>query len=588
MDIFRHIIVKSIEYLGWVARKARPHWGGIALLTVLRSLSGLALVAVALVSREMVDRGIAGDFQSAFRYGVYFALLVGLHLALDLVSEIMTGKISEKFSHQLRENLFNRLAVSDWLSASATHSGDWMTRLTGSVSAVSGSVVMVMPEIFSLVVQFVAAFVALLVLEPRLAVFAFLVGPVALLLSNWWSRKLGDIQEKAQECDSAWRAYLQDAIRNLMVLKAFSGTRHAGERLASLHRHRYAWAMKETRSTAWMSAAIGSGYWLGYLLAFGWGVVRVSTKAATFGTLTAFLQLVEQVQGPFVALSGMIPQLIFLGTSVKRLRAIERLPLETAGAEQGRDGADGAKGTDGADGGDDAGRDTVTGATVYTANQPVLRLDGIRFGYDPEKPVLQDTALTIQPGEIVGLVGPSGEGKTTLVRLILHLVRPQEGTIHLLDPEKGMVPAAPETRRLIAYVPQGHSLFQGSIAENLRLGNPDADDAALEAALRASDAWAFVSELENGMDTMIGEDALGLSEGQAQRVAIARALVRKAPLLILDEATSSLDQATEERMLKAIAALPERPACIVVTHRPAALSICSRVVALRDGQLHNM
>ncbi len=632
MDVVTHLFRKVFEYAGWVGRKAKPFRSQIILLLICRSASGVALVLVALASREMVDSGIRGDMRRALQYGLYFAVLVAIHILLDLYGEIASGRTSEKFAQTLREEQFALLADARWLASASVHSGDWMTRLTMNVTAISSSVVQVLPEVVALAVQFVAAFTTLLVLEPRLALLAFLVGPVALLLSRWWGVRLGEIQEKSQECDSAWRSYLQDAIRNLMVLKAFTAVPGARRRLAQLHGERYAWMVKETRTMAWMTAAIGSGYWLGYLLAFGWGVARVSAGAATFGTLTAFLQLVEQVQGPFVALSGMIPQLIYLGTSVKRLRAIERLPAEQgsapedgrvdagskdgqwgAGPEDGRvdagpeDGRVDAGSEDGqVDAGPEDGRvdagsvawgvassgscalaDKPDGATRHDPSalhrDCVFLMRHVSFAYVPEHPVIRHVSMHLRTGEIVGLVGPSGEGKTTLIRLMLALVTQDAGQVLL--GEGCLLPATASTRTLVSYVPQGHTLFSGTLAENLRLGNSEATEGEMIEALRAADAWEFVGTLEQGLATRIGEEALGLSEGQAQRIGLARAFLRKAPILVLDEATSSLDRKTEARVLEQIRGMHRRPACLVVTHRSSALSICDRVYRLEKGML---
>lgn len=580
------LLRKSIEYARWLLHTTKGFRGVVALIVLLRTVSGLMMVAAAIATQRMVDAAVTGNGAAALQAGlVFFSFILG-HQVLDVISEIQCKKNTEKLSQRLRERYFSDLMMADWLAVSQHHSGDWVMRLSTNVQAISSTVLGTFPEAIALLIQFIAAFITLMFMEPALALLAFLIGPLALVFANFFGRKLGTLQDKSQESESKWRTYLQDALQHLLVYKAFRLERHAITRLKELHAQRMHWAGKEIRTSSVMGSAISSGYWLGYLLAFGWGVWRLTTHASSFGTLTAFLQLVEQVQGPFVGLSYMIPQIIWLATSMKRLRFVEQMPAEKIKDKtswvvvQGNESDDSVLNSEVETLSDSQSIEESLSCSHIGVGVFIRELT---FGYNSDRDVFRDFSLDIQPGEIVAISGPSGRGKTTLIRLLLDLVHPIKGTI-VYQGRVGSVAtsvvASVSSRELISYVPQGNTLISGSIRDNLHLGNPDATDEEMWAAIRIADAEAFVLEQADGLDTLLGEGASGLSEGQAQRLSIARALLKNAPLLLMDEATASLDQETEERVLKNIRYEKSGCTCLFITHRATAWKICDRVVEL--------
>jgi len=266
----------------------------------------------------------------------------------------------------------------------------------------------------------------------------------------------------------------------------------------------------------------------------------------TFGTMTAFLQLVGQVQGPLFGFAQSLPSAVAVTASAGRLMELEELPVEIRDEEQSG------------------------------ISNPGILVEEVSFGYKEDTAVLDRFSMEVRPGEVVALVGPSGDGKTTLLRLLLALVSPSQGKV-LITGGPSQVEISPATRRLFSFVPQGNTVFSGSIEENLRMGDPDATLEEIEACAEMACAWDFISELPEGMATIIGERGIGLSEGQAQRLAIARGLLRKAPILLLDEVTSALDVETEARVLKAICNSTPSRTCVVVTHRPSVSEVCDRI-----------
>ncbi|HEX9063428.1 MAG TPA: ABC transporter ATP-binding protein, partial [Clostridia bacterium] len=434
-------------------------------------------------------------------------------------------------------------------------SGDILTRLTSDVSSVAGGVINTMPSIIALFVQLITAFFTLFYFEPYLALLAFVLGPVTILFSRFWGRKIKKLQVKVQESESAYRSYIQEALQNLLVIKSFRLEEMSESDINALHQKRMQWIISRNKTSILASTVLGAGYWAGYFMAFAWGAMRLAQKATTFGTLAAFLQLVQQVQGPFLGLSRTVPQVIASIASAGRLMELEEIPLEKANG---------------------------FGELPESVG---IELQDVDFGYSDESEILRKVSVNVRPGEIVAVMGPSGEGKTTIIRLILALASPQGGRVLFKGTNGCEYSACAETRDLIAYVPQGNTLFSGTIEENIRCGNKNAALEEIKNAAVAASAWDFISELDEGLNTVIGERGIGLSEGQAQRIAIARAILRNAPILILDEATSALDVESEMHVLEAIKNTASQRTCIVVTHRPSALKICNRVLRLEKGNL---
>lgn len=547
---------KLLEYIAWIARKSKNFTGSIILIIFLNTISALSGVLVAILSKNVIDTAVAGILSRTVLFAALFGGIVIANLAVRAFTSMITARTQEQLSNSMRQALFSRVVSTRWLDLTRYHSGDVLTRLSSDVGNVAACVISTLPGIISLGFQLAAAFATLLVYEPALAFLAFILGPVTVLLSKILGKKLKDIHIKVQETESAYKSYIQEAIENILVVKTFCMENKSLEKISDLHTKRMHWVIRRNSTSVAAGTVLGFGYWAGYFSAFCWGAYKLSIGAATFGTLTAFLQLVQQVQGPFIGLSGTLPQVIAAIGSASRLMELEELPMEAAEVKK------------------------LPGCTALG-----IVFKDVTYSYQGNKPVLKKVSVSINPGEIVGLVGPSGEGKTTFIRVILSLVRPDAGEAVFVDLNGQRISISAAVREYVSYVPQGNTLFSGTIAENLTAGWPGATREQMECALQASCALDFISELPGGLATVIGEKGLGLSEGQAQRIAIARAMLKKSPVMILDEATSSLDINSERKVLQNIRDMQPGRTCIVITHRPGALSICSRIFKLKDGRL---
>ncbi|AET70488.1 ABC-type multidrug transport system, ATPase and permease component [Desulfosporosinus orientis DSM 765] len=548
-------ILKIWEFAGWIKPEIKPFLPGLAVILLIDVLGALISVATAIASKNMVDYAIDEKLEMAGIAGAIFAGFIILNMLMVVLESLLALRISESFSNVLRQRFFKRLLESEWLPLSEYHSGDLITRLTSDVSNITNCIINSIPSILALGVQLVASFLTLLYFEPKLAILAFILGPFTVVLSRLWGRKLKHLQVKVQESESSYRSYMQEAIQNFIIIKSFRMERHNHDSLQSLHENRMKWIIERNRITLAANNVMSLGYWIGYFLAFGWGAVRLSQKAISFGTMTAFLQLVQQVQTPFLGLARTVPQIITMIASAGRLMELEKIPKEK----------------------------TVERLPILT--EVGMNFCKVSFKYTDGEPVLDKISTEILPGQLVALIGPSGEGKTTLVRLLLALLRPSEGKVYFTDTSDGRYEASAATREWVTYVPQGNTLFSGTIRDNIRSGRTDATLAEIENAARSACAWSFIEGLPQGLHTVIGEHGLGLSEGQAQRIAIARAFLKKAPVMILDEATSALDMETEMDVLMAIKNLGYHCTCLVITHRLTALRICSRVLRIHDGKV---
>lgn len=543
---------KQLRNNRWLFALTKPFVPSLLLLLLFDVVTSLLGIASAIVSKYVIDSATASA--SLTLSVIILVSVTAAMLVINVAASLITIVINEKYTFHIRQKIFDQILKTEWLQITQYHSGDLLTRLKSDIGAVAGGITDVVPSIITLVVRLVAAFFTLLYYDASLAVFALILGPVSVAVSWIMGRKLKKLQIKVQESESKYSSFIQECLENILIIKSFVAEERSSVRLQELYQERLRWILKKNRMSIIAGTTVSFFFSFGYILAFIWGAVKLSLGRITFGTMTVFLSLVSQVQGPIVALARTIPQIISVMASAERITELSNLTHE------------------------DIGNDPI---------RPVINvgitIENVDFAYSDEK-ILMNAGLKINPGDTVAIVGPSGIGKTTLVRLLMSIVKPQNGEISVFGENDFFMQAGPSMRNYIGYVPQGNTLFSGRISDNLRMGKPDATEQEMEAALRSA-AADFVLDLPQGINTIIGERGQRLSEGQAQRIAIARAVIRKSPVLILDEATSSLDAETELRVLEEIRALKPKPTCVIITHRKSILAFCNREIALEDGAM---
>ena len=564
----------KIKWMGSYAKPAIPFLIFSIIVNVIFAIIGIYNVTV---SKSLIDSAISGDSDATIRWLIIMLSITLISMLSSPVTSFMSTHSSTKLTQNIQRKIYQHIQCSDWLEQSKFHSVSLLTRVTSDVSNISSAILGTIPSLVSLLVTLIGSFYTLISWAPSIALAAVFLGPFLILVGKYFSSKLKDLYKEAQEEDVKYRSFMQESIQNIMIVKTFCMEKINMHRLIDIQNNKYKIAMRNTRLSVMTSMSMSFCSSLAYFTIFTWGVLNIAKGLSTYGTFTGMLQLYSKVQSPFSSLASMIPGLISTMAAAERLMEIEAIPIEKMADEKELDDI----------GSLEVALDTISSKVSSAFNKPNIVFDNVSFAYKANNNILNNINLTIEAGETLAFVGPSGEGKTTMIRLILSLINPTEGNI-LLSEGDLVKDINRNYRELISYVPQGNTLFSGSIRDNLKYGNPNASDDEIKAALSNACALDFVNELENGLDTMIGEKGVGISEGQAQRIAIARSFLRERPILILDEATSALDPETEVNVLKTVRELPTKPTCIIITHRPSALNICNRIMKLEKGHLREV
>lgn len=545
----------------WIYGYARRHWLAMILYTALGMVSTVVALLSSLVSRDLVDI-ITGHQTGAVI--ATFASMIGLGMGstvLNMLSSFATSWINMKVNNDIQADIFEKILVTDWESLTNYHTGDLLTRWGSDVGQVSNGVLNFIPDAIVFLFRFLSAFAMVAFYDPTFLIFAFLGMPVSLLLSKTLMRRMVNNNKRSAALGAKMSGFNQETFANIQIIKGFDLIRQYTKRLRALQKEYVKMVMDFKKMSIWTSLLMSFVGMLVSYAAYGWGIYRVWSGAITFGSMTMFLGLSGQLTGALHNLTSLVPTAIGLTTSAGRLMDIVEMPREDYSAEPI--------------------------AAEFLANHREegigLELNGLSYSYQTGTEVFRGACMEAHPHEIIGLVGPSGEGKTTMMRLLLSLAVPKDGEAIFRAGEDSIL-LSPATRRFIAYVPQGNTMMSGTIAENMRNVKQDATDEEIVEALKLACAWDFVSKLPDGINSAVKERGGGFSEGQAQRLSIARALLRKSPVLLLDEATSALDVATERQVLRSIMSDDYPRTCIVTTHRPTVLTMCNRVYAIRDKQ----
>lgn len=553
--------------LSWLFARTAGKRGALLAIIIGNAVFAAAGAAFALFCRGIIDCAVAGDIRGILGY----ALALGGFLLLQLVLRLLCGSLSErvraKIEMDVRGELFAKLLSSELGSLTKYHSGELLNRMFSDVKICADGIADIIPSAVNMVTRLVCAAGIMIALEPWFAALFVAAGAVVFIVTKFFRGRLKGLHKQVQEKEGAVRSFLQESVESAAVIKVFSAEGKMLRQNELNQTEHYKIRMKRRSIGIFAGAGFGLIFQAGYVLALIWGAYGIFTGSMSYGTLTAVLQLVNQIQSPFAGLSSLFPQYYAAAASAERLIELEQLPEEQP-AEKTLDYADFEE-------------LSVSGLRFSYNNYSESDKCGERGGND----VISRAEFTLKKGGITALTGISGGGKSTLFMLLLGAYQPQSGEI-LFKSSSGSFSPGRETRGIFAYVPQGNCLFSGTIRENIAFlsdpGERGGSDEKIMLAAKAACAEEFISQLPQGLDTRIGENGFGLSEGQAQRIAVARALYGGAGFLLLDEATSALDEQTESRLLENIAAMDGKTV-LIVTHRPAALKICGNQLTLKNG-----
>lgn len=535
------------KLLRWIWAASRGVRGRILLCTLIGCVSVACSLVFVLFSRNAIDIATGVREGQLMLYGIGMALLILLEIGLHAIDNWVANRLDVEMRNGFRSRFFGLLLQSEWQGKERYHSGDVLNRMVQDLGAVVSVITNTLPFAVITLVQLVASFLLLFSMDRTLAIVLVLILPFFSLLSRFYVKRMRSMTKAVRESESQIHAVMQESLQHKTIVKTLEQSDGMIGRLDKWQEQLFGEVIVRTRFSILSRGFVSMGFSAGYLTAFIWGVFSIQGGVITFGVMTAFLQLVGRIQRPLADLARMIPTLVSAFTSTERLIELEELPKELVGDAVRMEGVAG------------------------------VRFSDVSFMYaDGEEEVLTHLNEDFAPGSMTAVLGETGAGKTTLIRLILALVRPTAGRVTLYDAERE-VEVSPQTRSNLVYVPQGNTLFSGTIRDNLLLGRPDATDEQLWEVLRASCA-EFVLSLPEGLDTKCGEQGGGLSEGQAQRIAIARSLLRPGSVLLFDEATSALDPDTERRLLERLAEARGQRTVIFITHRPSVLEYCDRVL----------
>lgn len=546
--------MKQQSSLIWLLKRVRRRLPALVVLTLAHVGQALLAVVFALGSRGVIDSAVGGD-PAAFGRACLLqgGIIAGILICLTVYRHLKE-RLSADLDRDWKKDLLHGLLHGEYEAVSAYHSGELINRLTNDVRLANEGLLNALPNAASMVVKLVAAFAVLAALEPKFALILVAVGAAVVLATGLMRRRLKGLNKQVSAADGRVSGFLQETLEKLLMVQAMDVSGEMERRAAGMMEQRYRLQRKRKNVSLFANTSVSVLSYAAGFAALVWCAFRLLHGQMTFGSLTAVTQLVSQLQAPFVNLSGIVPQYIAMTAAAERLMELEQI----CGEEKA---------------------ETLDASKLYES-MTSLGAEGLTFSYDRDV-VLREGSFTLPKGSFAVITGPSGAGKSTLLKLMLGIFCPEGGTMFV---EKAGERAALSraARGLFAYVPQGNLLLSGTLRENLTITKPDASDGEIARAVFIAAMEEYVAQLPDGLDTVLGESGAGLSEGQAQRLAIARAVLSGAPVLLLDEITSALDEQTERVVLERIRTLPGRT-CIAVTHRPAALELADVELKLSES-----
>lgn len=551
------------EQLAWMAIYVKRYWWLIAIYTFLMTSGSLLSLGSTVVSRDLVDAVTAGNTQIIFSV-VFTYVGVGVgQIFINVIRTRISLKIQLKIQNEIREDIFKQIMQTDWEALSEYRTGDLLYRINGDAGMVANSILTFIPTVISVFISFFSGFWIMIQNDYMMAVIALMGAPISLITSRYTMAKMREYTKRNQDFSSNKMAFDQETFQNLQMIKAFGLVPRFIDNFHEVTQESMKISLDQNKFQS-LTTIITSlvGQVIGYAC-YGYALFRLWQGEISYGTMTMFVGMAGSLRGSFSSIVNLAPTLIRACINAQRIIEIITLPRERIQDDK-------------------KAKDILS---VAGSSGVEILMDNVSFWYQEGQPVYENACFYAKPGEIIGLLGPSGQGKTTTLNLLLGLFHIREGKLKIGNPGHEMIDISSATRCLFGYIPQGNTLFSGTIAQNIAMVKPDATEEEIIEVLKTACAWEFVEQLEEGIHTSVRELGRRFSEGQKQRLSIARALLADAPVLLLDEATSALDMATEKKVLKNILKRDPLRTLIVAAHRPSVFSMCHRVYRVQDGMI---
>ena len=551
---------KSSAAVKWIYGYTKKQLWWVVLLAFITGAISLGYILLALCSKRVLDI-VTGDAQGSFLLAclAIFAVIAAQGSLNILYSNIII-RAYNKIDMRMKQGLFDSLLNKKQMQISEYHSGEILNRFTNDITLVGEAVVSIIPSAIALGTRIIAGLAVLIAIDWRFTLIVCGAGAFVAFAARIYSRHFKYLHKLLQAEDGKVRSFIQECMENMVVIKSFSNNAVMCRNLNDRQMNRFKIALKRNTVSNIANTAVYVVFTAGYYAALIWGALQIKNGILSFGTLTAFLQIIDQIRSPMKDMSGLIPQFYSMVASAERVMELEELDDET--------GADRSE----------------TAEELYDMTEEIV-IDNVTFSYKSDK-ILQNADMRVKKGSVTAIAGPSGIGKSTMMKLFLSLIEPQDGKVYL-NTKKGRIELDKGTRKLFAYVPQGNMVLSGTLRENISFCRPDATDEDIQKAAENAVIWDFISSLEKGLDTYVGERGLGLSEGQIQRIAIARAFLTDAPVLMLDEATSALDENTERTLLANIKDMKNKT-CIFISHKEGTIQRCDSIYYMNDKKFRSV
>ncbi len=544
----------------WIFSFSKKYKGVIVFYTILGLFGSTLSLGASWLSKILINIIVGRQTENLWILIVTTIASTIFSLVVGSVLSRLGLKISIYVNNDIQSTIFSKIIDAEWKELNRYPNGDLLNRFGSDTGTVSGNAINWIPNLIISIYSFATTFWLLFKTDPNMAWIALGSAPVLLVMSRFIMRKMREYKKRVLEMNSEMMSFEVETFYNFDMIKSF-GVAGVTEKKLKWWQNKYKeynldynkFEIKANIGVSLLQTAVS-------LLAFGYCLWRLWTGQIQYGDMTFFLQQRGALTSRFNSLAGTIPGMVSSAISAHRIRELVDLPKEKHDTK------------------------ALNKISPLAQNGLTVKMNDVSFAYNENKKVYEHGSFIARPGEIVAVLGPSGEGKTTMLRLLLGLVHPSEGSVTITDIDGNEVNMNADLRCMFSYVPQGNSIMAGTVAENMRLVKENATDKEIIDALKTACAWEFIKGHPDGIYAKIGERGQGLSEGQAQRIAIARAILRDAPVILLDEATSALDNDTEKRVLDNIIYNNPNKTCIVSTHRKSILRHCKRVYYIQNKQ----